>query len=138
VCIFYKNKDDKALPSRKNDMFGRYKQTSHRRSLDAVTAGTASSNNTSNIDSEGDGDGSDDDNEPLLFVATRETNKAQRTTPVTHQDYAMDTIDNESAAKNDESSYEGFVMCDSESSDDDSLDLFPRLSGADDEYCNQK
>jgi hypothetical protein len=138
MCMFYKNKDDKALPSRKNDMFERYKQTRHRRSLEAVTTGTSSSNNTSNIDSEGEGDGSDDDNEPLTFIETRKTNKARRTTTVTHQDYAMDTIDNESAAENDESSNEGFVMCDSESSDDDSLDLFPRLSGADDEYCNQK
>jgi hypothetical protein len=50
----------------------------------------------------------------------------------------MNAIDNESAAENDESSNEGFVMCDSESSnDDDSLDLFPRLSGAGVEYCNQ-
>jgi hypothetical protein len=64
MCMFYKNKDDKALPSRKNDMFERYTQTRHRRSLDAVTTGTASSNNTSNIDSEGEGDASDDDNEP--------------------------------------------------------------------------
>jgi hypothetical protein len=134
--MFYKNKDDKALRSRKNDMFERYKQTRHRRSLDAATTGTASSNNTSNIDSEGDD--SDDDNEPLPLIVTRKTNKARRTTAVTHQDSAMDTIDNESAAENDESSNEGFEMCDSESSDDDSLDLFPRLSGADDEYCNQK
>jgi hypothetical protein len=136
--MFYKNKDDKALPSRKNDMFERYTQTRHRRSLDAVTTGTASSNNTSNIDSEGEGDDSDDDNEPLPFIATRKTNKARRTTTVTHQDSAMDTIDNESAAENDESSNKGFMMCDSESIDDDSLDLFPRLSGADDEYGNQK
>jgi hypothetical protein len=51
----------------------------------------------------------------------------------------MDTIDTESVAEKDESSNEGFMMCDSESSDDDdSLELFPRLSGADDEYCNQK
>jgi hypothetical protein len=53
----------------------------------------------------------------------------------------MDTIDNESAAENDELSNEGFVMCDSESSDDDDsldfLDFLPRLSGAYDEYCNQ-
>jgi hypothetical protein len=140
MCMFYKNKDDKAVPSRKNDMFEKYKQTCHRRSLDAVTTGTASSNNTCNIDSEGEGEGddSDDDNEPLPFVATRKTNKARRTTTVTHQDSAIDTIDNESAAENDESSNEGFVMCDSESSNDDSLDLFPRLSGADNEYCNQK
>jgi hypothetical protein len=138
--MFYKNKDDKDLPTRKNDMFDRYKQTRHHhhRSLDAATTGTASSNNTSNIDSEGEGDDSDDDNEPLPFIATRKKNKARRTTTVTHQDSAMDTIDNESAAENDESSNEGFVMCDSESSDDDSLDLFPRMSGADDEYCNQK
>jgi hypothetical protein len=138
MCMFYKNKDNKALPSRKNDMFERYKQTRHRRSLDAVTTGTSSSNNTSNIDSEGEGDDSDDDNEPLPFISTRKTNKARRTTPVTHQDSAMDTIDNESAAENDELSNEGFVMCDSESSDDDSLDLFPRLSGADDEKSNKK
>jgi hypothetical protein len=136
--VFYKNKDGKALPRRKNDMFERYKQTRHRRSFDAVTTGTASSNNTSNIDSEGEGDDSDDDNEHLAFIATRKTNKARRTTPVTRQDSAMDTIDNESATENDESSNEGFVMCDSESSDDDSIDLFPRLSGADDEYCSQK
>jgi hypothetical protein len=55
------------------------------------------------------------------------------------QDSAMDTMDNESAAENDESSDE-LVMCDSESSDDydDSLDFFPKLSGADDEYCRPK
>jgi hypothetical protein len=120
-------------------MFEWYKQTRHCRSLDAVTTGTSSSNNTSNIDSEGEGDDSDsDDNEPLSFIATRKTNKARRTTTFTHQDSAMDTIDNESAAENDESSNKGFMMCDSESIDDDSLDLFPRLSGADDEYGNQK
>jgi hypothetical protein len=33
----------------------------------------------------------------------------------------MDTIDNESAAENDESSNEGFVMCDSDSSDDTAI-----------------
>jgi hypothetical protein len=119
-------------------MFERYKQTRHRRSLDAVTTGTSSSNNTSNIDSESEGDDSDNENEPLPLIATRKTKKGRITTTVTHQDSAMDTIGNESAAENDESSNEGFVMCDSESSDDDSLDLFPRLSGADDEYCNQK
>jgi hypothetical protein len=138
MCMFYKNKDDKALPSRKNDMFERYKQTRHRRSLDDVTTGTASSNNTRNIDSEGEGDDSEDNNEPLPFIATRKTNKARKTTTVTHQESAMDTINNESVAENDESSNEGFVMCDSESSEDDSLDLFPRLRGADDEYCNQR
>jgi hypothetical protein len=137
--MFYKNKDDKALPSRKNDMFERYKQTRHRQSLDDVINGTYSSNNTSNINSEGEGDDSDDDNEPMPFIATRKTNKARRTTKVTHQYYAMETIDNESAAENDKSSNEKIVMCDSESSDDDgSIDLFPRLNGADDEYCNQK
>jgi hypothetical protein len=34
------------------------------------------------------------------FTATRKTDKAQRTTKVTHQDSAIDTIDNESAAEN--------------------------------------
>jgi hypothetical protein len=55
------------------------------------------------------------------------------------QDSAMDTLDNESAAENDESGDE-FMMCDSESSDDDddSLDFFPKLSGADDEDCRPK
>jgi hypothetical protein len=132
-------KDDKALPSCKNGMFERYKQTRHRRSLDDVPTGTESSKNTINIYSEGEGDHSVDDNEPLSFIATRKTNKARRTTKVTQQDSAMDTIDNESAAENDELSNEGFVMCDPDSSDDDdNLDLFPRLIGADDEYCNQK
>jgi hypothetical protein len=132
--MFYKHKDDKALTSRKNDMYERYKQTRHRRSLDDVTNTT--SNITSNIDSEGE---DSDEDAPLPYIAKRRTNKARKTATVTHQDSAMDTIDNESAAENDESSDE-FVMCDSESSDDDddSLDFFPKLSGADDEYCRPK
>jgi hypothetical protein len=120
-------------------MYERYKQTRHRRSLDDVTNKTSSnttSSITSNIDSEGE---DSDEDAPLPYIAKRRTNKARKTATVTHQDSAMDKIDNESAAENDESSDE-FVMCDSESSDDDddSLDFFPKLSGADDEYCRPK
>jgi hypothetical protein len=134
--MFYKHKDDKALPSRKHDMYERYKETRHRRSLDDVTNTTSSntpsnitSNITSNIDSEGEDSNED---EPLPYIAKRRTNKARKTATVTHQESV-------SAAENDESSDE-FVMCDSESSDDDddSLDFFPKLSGADDKYCRPK
>jgi hypothetical protein len=77
VCMYYKNKEDKALPSRKNDLFERYKQTRHRRSLDDVRLQSNSNiavgniSNMTNIDSEG----SDNDEHP--FIARRNARQKQ-------------------------------------------------------------
>jgi hypothetical protein len=77
MCMYYKNKDDKALPSRKHNLFERYKYTCHRRSLDEVRSQSNVKKSMSNSSNSPGSDSESSDNDKLSFTAKQRICKKQ-------------------------------------------------------------
>jgi hypothetical protein len=75
--MYYKNKEDKALPSRRNDLFERYKQTRHRQSLDDVRLQSDSNIAVGNIRNMTNRDIKGIDNEDPPLIARQNTRQKQ-------------------------------------------------------------
>jgi hypothetical protein len=132
MLMYYRNKDDKALPSRKNELFQRYTDTRHRQSLDEVLS-LSNSNKVIGTSNSGINNTDSSSKDKLPFIKKKEHTRSRRnddnqlrrqqttstppTAAKTHQETAMETIDNESVVKNDDSSEDDNTMvCDSASS----------------------
>jgi hypothetical protein len=111
MCMYYKNKDDKALSSHKNELFQRYTEMRHRRSLEKVLSisninsknninrnnnksiGT-SNNGINNTDSNSEGS---DDKPPFITKKIACNKQATRRRPIAK---STDNINTTNSSKN--------------------------------------